>query len=194
MIKRIKDLFRKKEIPNAEHVMTVKGHKIYVFKHFTDLSTMRAVAVKIFYHQLGLGVQETDYDVFQDMIDECINEGNFSKIGALNQTLRQVRSQYCSPRVIMAIASWGILVDDEPYKQPEKRHQEIKEKLIQDPDVKAFFLNTGLEYLVELSSQADTSKAREYMNSKKAQRIESIYSQMMSLPPTLNTLSELIPK
>jgi len=183
MIKRLKNLFTKK-LEGVSYWKTVDGHRIYSFDGINHIPLIREMAIRLAYDQMALGIKLADLKTAIKLGIEEANKGNLTNVATILSVLDMQTVEYASERIIMKIGSMGILVDDEKPDKMGSEYTKIKEQLIKNDEVKAFFLNSSLRYLTELSNDLNVSSLKEYLSNPLRAKKEKTFLRLLKLSKT----------
>lgn len=139
----------------------VKGHRIYYIDDLDNLPMDRFLRLMVNWYEMGLGLKVSDLKGFVEMNRGYINDKNISAIGWMNETLSAKVDEFIDLRVSLALAGNIIFVDNEI--ELSEKHNTIKEMLLNDEEVKAFFLSKVLLLLTKLGELSNASEVLEYL-------------------------------
>jgi hypothetical protein len=160
------NLFKRKKAldERIEKALEIDGHTLYVFKSIDHMPKFREMSLRLAFHQQELGVKHSDLQAFVELAKEAFNKGDMMNLGTLINTLALQLDNYASERIMMELGGCGILVDDEPVDRFQGKHNKIKEELLRHhPEVRAFFLNTALNYLHSLIDNFQSLEIKDYL-------------------------------
>lgn len=185
MIKKIKELFKKKQ-PEQEvkkELIGISGHKFYA------LDGVPTASVNRFYYFISkseeistLGVPLDYYNAIADQLSSLY--GGFMNEIAENKLIKDSKLITWIPKIeeairyandkerlkwywmTCAIVESFILIDDEPVKDISLHHNKIKlELLTKNPECRFFFINTAAEYLKTLETSYKDLNLEDYFKS-----------------------------
>lgn len=163
---------KKKELPEGLTLaLEIEGHNLYVFDSLDNTPVSREFGTRMAYHQYQLGIRWSDLRAYSKITKEKANAGDLVGVAAMAHALDGYINNYASQRLINELSGHTILVDDEPIEKSTLKHRKIKQELLKNEEVQAFFLNTTLRLLTDLGETLNISKVKESMRELKNQRL-----------------------
>jgi hypothetical protein len=203
-------LFKKTESVDdrLEFVMKVQGHKLYKFTSLSNMSQFRFIGLKLSLEKMGLGVRPSDsitYNKIQRELDAdliaAFKENDSATFYNVMEQKSSLRSEYefqldsfASRRLMVEIGGIGIIVDDEPIEKFSKKHNKIKEKLLEDDDVLAFFLDNTLSYIAQLRKDITGSLVMQVMEDSSSLARAQVFSRKIGISEFRNLWSPTMVK
>jgi len=172
----LKNIFKKKEDRSMLIAgPIINGHQLYKFPSFESMHWFRERQIRTTYEFSQFGMIHSDLIAGLRLILKANNENNNSDVGTLANTMLLQTENYASEKIIMELAGYGVIVDDEPLKTVTVKHNQIKSELLKDSEAYAFFLNTAHSYLVMLGETLSSSQLEESMKDPKRRMREEMY-------------------
>ena len=178
---------KKKKDPNIIELFRSGGHVFYTWKHFDNMPAFREMFVRYHYSKMARGVNNSDLLAFCNTILKFNNDRKRDDITALVKFFEQHIQEYANEKIILELAGYVVLVDDEPVDDVSDEYMEIKRQVLKD-DRKArfFFQGQALKLLQTLSKDLDILNLKAYLENSNRRERETIFLQLISSNQTDN--------
>lgn len=173
--------WKKKKDPNLVELFRSGGHVFYSWKHFDNMPAFREMFVRYHYAKMARGINNADLLAFCNTILKFNNDRKRDDITALVKFFEQHIQEYANEKIILELAGYVVLVDDEPVDDVTDEYMEIKRQVLKD-DRKArfFFQGQALKLLQTLSKDLDILNLKAYLENSNRRERETIFLQLIS--------------
>ncbi len=170
-----------KKDPNLIELFKSGGHTFYTWKHFDHMPAFREMFVRYHYAKMSRGINNADLISFCQTILKFNNDRKRDDITALVKFFEQHIEEYANEKIILELAGYVVLVDDEPVDDVQDEYMDIKRKVLAD-DRKArfFFQGQALNLLQSLSKDLDILNLKEYLGNSNRQEREKVFLKLIS--------------
>lgn len=166
----------------------IDGHVFSYWETPLNAPYIRVLAYFQAQQSASLGIGEQDLKACFRLIRDALNAGQFSKIGAIIETMEAQANLYASWRNIFQLGNTFILIDDEPIKEMSEKHTKIKSDLCeQNEKIRAFFLSETWRSLTNLKLSSIHTPPSDYLNQAETRTVESLFLKLVNLPIYKNT-------
>lgn len=198
MIKYLRSLFRKKPSGPFAHIKiehhTIVGHHFRVILEPLEMPFLRQASYYVSLLDFQRKASTGDLLAFCDEMKKAINTNNIADAGFYVRALEANLILYVSFYPIYDMATTFILIDDEPLDEIPASFNEKKLKLIQNDEIKAFFLGKTLASLRSFNNDLEISQITQYIETQEHQLTTETFLDAIDNLKSRKSLTDLIKK
>lgn len=187
-MKFLSNFFQKKSNnTNLNHFFTYKGHKFYSWESFDLMPEFREMFVRMQYHKMGLNIGEADMNAFCETLLNFNANDKRDDITYLVKFFMDHIKEYTNEKMLLELAGYVILIDNEDPMKIDTGLMELKRKLLDESqELRFFFVNTALRLLQNLAKELDISRVKGYLDTSTRREREKTFYRLISSSITTN--------